>query len=126
MKRFLKVLLGILVVLVIFIGIGFYSMTKDIKEGKTVEINNVNIATLSDGEYNGKFSFSRWQSEVNVIVKNGKIMEIKLISPPLVPDISTQLFDEVIKNQRIDVDVVSGATVTSKAHLKAVENALSR
>ena len=36
------------------------------------------------------------------------------------------LFDEVIKSQSLQVDVISGATLTSKAHLKAVENALEQ
>ncbi|HHV58206.1 MAG TPA: FMN-binding protein, partial [Firmicutes bacterium] len=33
---------------------------------------------------------------------------------------------EVIKSQSLQVDVISGATLTSKAHLKAVENALEQ
>lgn len=36
------------------------------------------------------------------------------------------LFDEIIENQSLQVDVVSGATLTSKAHLNAVENALKQ
>lgn len=36
------------------------------------------------------------------------------------------LFDEVIKSQTLQVDVISGATLTSKAHLKALEDALKQ
>lgn len=63
--------------------------------------------------------------EVSVRIKNGKIAEIKLFSDPLTPDASNELFNQVIKEQRVDVDVISGATVTLKAYLKAIENALS-
>ena len=36
------------------------------------------------------------------------------------------LFNRVIDQQSLKVDVISGATITSKVHLKAVENALEQ
>ena len=39
-------------------------------------------------------------------------------------EITTELFDRVIQNQSLDVDIETGATVTSHAYLKAIENAL--
>lgn len=36
------------------------------------------------------------------------------------------LFRHVIESQSLQVDVISGATLTSKAHLKALENALEQ
>ena len=42
-----------------------------------------------------------------------------------VTDVEDELINNVIKNQSLDVDVVSGATVSSKAILKAIENALN-
>lgn len=36
------------------------------------------------------------------------------------------LFDNAVKSQTLQVDVISGATITSKAHLKALENALEQ
>ncbi|MBV1758052.1 MAG: FMN-binding protein [Dethiosulfatibacter sp.] len=38
--------------------------------------------------------------------------------------VSDTLFEKVISTQDTKVDTVSGATVTSKAYLKAIENAL--
>jgi uncharacterized protein with FMN-binding domain len=40
------------------------------------------------------------------------------------PEWAKQLFDKVIEKQNTDVDVISGATITSKAYLKSIENAL--
>jgi uncharacterized protein with FMN-binding domain len=37
-----------------------------------------------------------------------------------------KLFDRVIEAQSLQVDAISGATLTSKAYLKAVENALEQ
>ena len=36
------------------------------------------------------------------------------------------LFSRVIDQQTLKADVISGATITSKMHLKAVENALGQ
>lgn len=61
----------------------------------------------------------RWLSEVKVTVKDKEIKDIKLLSSPLTPEISDDLFKEIIKNQNIKIDVISGATATSKAYLKS-------
>jgi len=36
------------------------------------------------------------------------------------------LFDNVEKSKSLDVDTISGATLTAKIHLKALENALKK
>jgi len=36
------------------------------------------------------------------------------------------LFGDAIKSQTLQVDVISGATLTYKTHLKALENALEQ
>ena len=36
------------------------------------------------------------------------------------------IFDDVRKKRTLQVDVISGATITSKTHLKALENALEQ
>lgn len=101
-------------------------MTRGIKEGKNVEINSVDISKLEDGTYVGKYSKDRWTSEVEVSVKNQKIENIKVLTEPLTPDVSSELWEKIIEKQNVNVDVISGATVSSKAYLKSVENALKK
>lgn len=123
--RFKKTKIFLCVILVIILG-GLFTLTRGIEEGKNIEINNIDISKLKDGTYRGKYSKDRWTSEVEVKVIYNKIKGIKTLSESITPDISDELSKEIIKNQRIDVDVVSGATVTSKAYLKSVENALNK
>ncbi|WP_455537932.1 FMN-binding protein [Terrisporobacter sp.] len=118
----LKILLFILIII---IGGGLFALTRGLKEGKSLLINNVDISKLSDGTYMGKYSKYRWNSEVEVAVKNHKITKIKLLSDPLTPDVSCELSKKIIDKQKNDVDVVSGATVSSNAYLKSIENALN-
>ena len=41
-----------------------------------------------------------------------------------IDEVTKTLFDRVIQNQSLDVDIETGATVTSHAYLKAIENAV--
>lgn len=123
--KFKKLKIFLCILLIIIAG-GLFAMTRGIKQGKQVEINNVDISKLDDGTYRGEYSKDRWASEVEVTVKNSKIESIKSLSQPLTPDVSYELSQKIVDEQKIDVDVVSGATVSSKAYLKSVENALNK
>lgn len=103
-----------------------FVMTRGIKEGKKLEINSVDISKLENGTYIGKYSKDRWISEVEVIVRGKKIENIKTLSQPLTPDVGDELSKRIIEKQNVNVDVISGATVSSKAYLKSVENALNK
>lgn len=123
--RFKKTKIFLCVLLVIIVS-GLFIMTRGIKEGKEVEINSVDISKLEDGTYVGKYSKDRWTSEVEVSVRDKKIENIKVLSEPLTPDVSSELSEKIIEKQNVNVDVISGATVSSKAYLKSVENALNK
>ena len=118
-----KIFLGVLLVIIV---IGFFVMTRGIKEGKKLEINSVDISKLENGTYIGKYSKDRWISEVEVSVRGKKIENIKTLSQPLTPDVGDELSKRIIEKQNVNVDVISGATVSSKAYLKSVENALNK
>jgi uncharacterized protein with FMN-binding domain len=98
--------------------------------GKNVTLNqqigSVSLDTIPDGVYTGSYSALRWSTTVEVTVADHKITDIRVVSPQVVIDDETidTLNAEVIEAQSPAVDAISGATVTSKAHLKAVENAL--
>lgn len=125
MKRVLKIILWITGVCLGIMIIGLVAITKDIPTVSNMNINEVRIESVKDGVYKGRYEYSRWLSEVKVEVKDKKIRGIELLSPMLTPDISQELFENIINRQKLSVDVVSGATATSKVHLKAVEHALT-
>lgn len=119
-KLIIEIVGGILIVT----GLGLLGIMKDIPTLKALNINSVNISTLPDGIYTGKYEFSRWKSEVSVSIQRGKLINIERLSEPLTPDVSEELFNAIIEEQKLDVDVITGATATSKAYMKSVENAL--
>jgi uncharacterized protein with FMN-binding domain len=60
-------------------------------------------------------------------VSSGRVTDIQLVGSSDPGSKNTQheaLYDRVIEAQSLQVDTISGATLTSKAYLQAVENAL--
>ncbi len=127
MKLFLKIVLCIILVFVVAVGsLGLY-ITRGLKEGQDLAINPISAAQLADGKYEGSYGKGRWQNEVSVTIKDNRITQIDILKSVLFekPEVSKGLFDKVIEKQNTTVDVMTGATVTSKAYLKAVEDALT-
>lgn len=127
-KSFSKKILTVgIVIVLIFVG-GIFFLTKGLKTISKIEINNVEVSSLSDGVYSGEYKCRRWTNTVNVTIKNYKITKIDIVKDVLFKrdDVRKKLFNRVIEKQNVDVDTISGATVTSKAYLKSIENALSR
>ena len=83
--------------LVLALGVGFLFAIRGLKETLGLKINHVDLSGVSDGTYQGEYEAGRFKLTVQVTVKNGSIAK---------------------------VDIMSGATATTKALLKAVENAL--
>jgi len=77
--------------------------------------------------YQGQFSHSKTTCTVEATIKDHRIMEINVLENGRTEYAkkAEEVLERVKGQQTLKVDVVSGATTTSKALLKAVENALS-
>jgi len=86
------------------------------------------MTPIADGIYRGKYNLSGTPVNVilDVIIKNYKIEKIEIVKHTCSPfgKKAEKIIDRIIEKQNLDVDVISGATGSSKAILKAVENAL--
>lgn len=128
MKLFFKIALSIFFIFALVAGCGMFYLGRGLESGSKVVINDVNLASLSDGTYNGKYEAGRWSNEVKVNIKDHKITKVDVVKDVTFskPEVRAELLKEVIEKQNTNVDVVSGATVTSKAYLKSIENALKK
>ncbi len=106
-------------------------LKKEHDEARNLPITNVDFTNLKDGTYTGEYEggMYKWRAnKVQVTVKSGKVTEIKLLdSASKNKSLNTMydpLYSSVMEAQSLQVDVVSGATLDSKAFLKGVENAL--
>lgn len=127
MKKGLIIAVIVFVVLIAVAVSGVLLIRSGIEEGSKLVINDIDLSAVKDGTYIGKYEAGRWTNEVSVTVKDHKIISIDIIKDVLIskPEVSEDLTAKVIERQNTNVDIVSGATVTSKAYLKAIENALS-
>ncbi|MEJ6951581.1 FMN-binding protein [Natronospora cellulosivora (SeqCode)] len=128
MKKIFKISLIIFVLFFVFSTVFLFFLSRGLDEGMELSINNVDLLSLEDGLYRGSYDGGRWGNKIEVEVIDNQIVQLNLVrdfrfSRQWVID---ELFDNVIKSQSLDVDVVSEATVSSKAYLKAIENALSQ
>lgn len=127
MKVVLKVL-GIIVLLFIVVAAsGMFYISRGLEEGLNVKINPVDLSLKEDGVYKGSYDFGRWSNELNVTVKDHKITNIEVTDDMMIvnPEVRSAIFQRVINEQDTAVDAVSGGTVSCKAYLKSIENALN-
>ncbi len=83
---------------------------------------------VDDGEYTGSAEGYQSTIRVRVVVEGGKAVEIEVIEEGETPGIGDRAYgpiaEAVLEAQGTDVDVVSGATVTSQAMLAAIRDAV--
>ena len=98
------------------------------------EINNSSSATNStqekykDGTYTGVGQGKNPDLKVSVTVSNGKLSNVEILSAnePKGKEALNVVPKEIIETQSTSVDTVSGATLTSKGIMMAVNDALSK
>ena len=125
MKTGPKVLLIVGIVIAALIGImaigAFYGMGAV----RRLAVNPVDLAGIEDGAYSGSFRKGRFSYSVEVTVKDHRLQAVKSTGGRQAQDaVIQQIFARIVEVQSVQVDTVSGASLTTKAVSKAVENAL--
>jgi uncharacterized protein with FMN-binding domain len=125
------VLLVLVVLLAIGAAIGWSFVAKEHREARGLPLNAVNFDKLkNDGVYHGLYEGGMygWRyNECDVTVKDGRVTGIQLVgsTDPGAQNTDHQmLYDRVIEAQSLQVDTISGATLTSKGWLQCIEIAL--
>lgn len=130
-NKIVIVILSVLGIAAIGFGVMYFTylapMNETLKEVRTMDIKDVELESLKDGVYQGEYSYSSTTCRVEVVLKDHRIIEIKVLDNGRTEYAkkAEEALERVKKQQSLQVDVVSSATTTSKALLKAVENALS-
>ncbi len=96
-----------------------------VNDVNSITVSNLNMANITDGIYVGEYSITPVYVEVEVSVTEHKITNIKIIEHENgLGGKAEKIVDNVISRQSLEVGAVSGATVSSKCIIKAIENAL--
>ncbi len=98
------------------------------------QIDSGNLTEILEGSYTdgifvGTGTGYKGEIEVQVIVENGLIEEISILSSgddvPYFMRAEGTILSEVVESQNVDVDTVSGATFSSNGILEAIADALN-
>ncbi|EMS73218.1 FMN-binding protein [Ruminiclostridium cellobioparum] len=124
-----RAIIGVLALAVaggIFFGLRYYMQLQEYKKRiEGIVISRVDLSNVRDGSYRGSFDAIFVGAEVVVQVKNHTIERIDLVKHKNERGAKAEaIVDKIISEQSVTVDVISGATNSSKVILKAVENAL--
>ncbi|HET6488015.1 MAG TPA: FMN-binding protein [Spirochaetia bacterium] len=95
---------------------------------RQLPITRVDLSQARDGSYDGEYTYGRFTYRVEVVILDHRIVTIRILDNRNTRRalMAEGVVDRILQSQRNDVDAVSGATTTSKALLKATENALTR
>ncbi|MDZ7376682.1 MAG: FMN-binding protein [candidate division KSB1 bacterium] len=104
------------------------SRFKEMKTVRAMPIAAVDLTSVQDGAFKGDFSYGGFTYEVAVAVRDHRIETIDILKNRDTRHArrAEGVVPKVISAQTVNVDVVTGATTTSKALLKAIENALKK
>lgn len=92
----------------------------------STEVGMIEMERVPDGEYVGRYSAFPVSARVRVTVEDHTVSQIEILRHfNGQGEAGEGVVDSVIAAQSLDVDVVSGATYSSRVILKAIEKALS-
>ncbi len=112
----------VLVSMTLFTGCGIMSK---IEETKNLEINTPDLKKIKDGSYEGSYDGGPVKVVLDVRMENHVIKEVILKKHECGKgEAAESLVDSIVQAQSLNIDAITGATVSSKAILKAAENAL--
>lgn len=130
-RKMTGLIIGFIVLLVLGVGggIGWSYVAKEHKEARNLPLDGVNFSQLVDGVYVGEYEggMYKWRKNtLRVTVSGGAVTKIEPLEGVVDPKEgdTKMLYERVINSQSLQVDTISGATLTTNGYLKAIEIAL--
>jgi len=124
-RRLGKILLIVVLLLAVTLAGAYALMNRNLGKLADATIANVDLGKLADGEYFGKYTVLPVIVEVKVTIKDSMIENVHLLRHDNGQGSAAErIVEDVMARQEIGVDIIAGATYSSKVILKAIENAL--
>ena len=125
-KKIVMILIMLFLLLALIFGTAYIDRVGEYKRAvKETTIEEVNISDIPDGVYIGEYDVNFIYAKVEVDVSGGKIIDVRILEHRQERGKAAEaVANEIVDEQRIDVDTVSGATNSSIVIKKAVEVAL--
>lgn len=119
------ILIGIVILLLVVGATVFFLMSRQVNQLAKQDFSLINIATIPDGTYQGSASAVLVTASAEVTVRNGRIIDVKLLKHSHGPGYGAEaLCAHIVEANSPDVDGISGATASSTIVKSAVLEAL--
>lgn len=125
MKKLKKIAFFLIALIIMgFLSLKFVS-NKIVSNAEALPVKEINFEQIEDGQYIGNYEIFPVKVSVRVSIQNGEITQIDLLEHFNGKGIPAEkIVDHIIEKQSLQVDSISGATVSSIAIKKAVEDSL--
>lgn len=125
MKKSKKVLLITFIMVLLLFFAGKITMGNMVRNVQNISVSMPGLSNVQDGNYIGEYSIAPVHVKVEVSVSNHQITNITIMQHDNgLGSTAESIVNDVVEEQSLDIDAVSGATVSSKCILKAVDNAI--
>jgi len=100
---------------------------EEMRDVRDMTVGDVDPAAIADGDYPGEFTYDKFTYVVMTTIHCGRIGSIDVLACRNNRHArkAQAVISRIIEAQTTNVDAITGATTTSKALMKAVENSLA-
>lgn len=127
-RKHIFLLIVALVILVVVIGaiVMIRTATRQMDELMDRPVERIDLNDIPDGTYEGELRTVPIYVKLEVVVEDHEIIRIELIEHRHGQGESAEtIVEEIVSAQSLDVDLITGATYSSKAIILAIADALS-
>lgn len=129
--KLLKRAILIIAILVVIIGAGIFALFSSMRKSTSVyndfDFSSLDLSAVEDGTYTGSEDSKLVKAKVEVTVKDHVITEVKILSHECGKGKPAEIIvDDIVENNSLEVDAISGATYSSNVIKVAVYHALSK
>ena len=125
MKKILIIICIIILSIIIIGSIAYNRINKNLQTLEDIKVSTIDLGLLEDGVYKGSYAVFPVKVKVEVAIKDKRIETIKIVEHDNGKGkAAEEIVDTIIEKQTIDVDVIAGATYSSRVIQKAIEAAL--
>ncbi len=124
-KKIIFILVAVIAVIAVGIGVMINNISGKLEPYKDYDFSGLNLTKVEDGTYAGSEDAQIIKSTVEVTVKDHVITEVKIISHDSgLGKPAEVIVKDIVANNSLEVDAISGVTYSSQVIKVAVYNAL--
>ena len=126
LRRSLIIIFLILFIIVIVCIVGFYQINKSMKSYESFSFGSLDLSQVEDGTYTGSEDGGIVKATVEVTVENHTITKVTILSHECGKGKPAEVIvNDIVANNSLEVDTISGATYSSNVLKAAVYHALT-